>query len=210
MRREEKGEMKEVGSITEHTQSILRNIIDSTILKRLTEISILAVFLALMMCNSKDVRQHEEIAVPVKTVELSEHYEMLHATEIIDETEEIRNEIFYGELETLAILVQAEAGNQDELGQRYVADCVLNRVDDKEFPDKIEDVIYQMDPVQFATTVNGAMGKAGYDVKEETFNLVLEEYESRKDSRIIYFRTDKFSECGHPAFKYGDHYFSTK
>lgn len=214
MRRDEEGEMKEVGSTTEHIQSILKSIINTTILKRALEISILAVFLAVLIINSRNTKSLKDIVIPAQNIKTSnrmpEHYEVLDTISIDEMQEEIRNEIFYGELEQLAILVQAEAGNQDELGQRYVADCVLNRVDDKDFPDKIEDVIYQMDPVQFATTVNGAMGKAGYDVKEETFNLVLEEYESRKDSRIIYFRTDKFSECGHPAFKYGDHYFSTK
>ncbi len=127
-----------------------------------------------------------------------------------DEQEEIRNEIFYGELEELVILVQAEAGNQDELGKRYIADIVFNRLDDKDFPDSIHDVIYQMNPIQFATTTDGSLEKAGYTVTEETFQIVLDEYFNRTNSDIIYFRTERYHECGTPAFKYGDHYFSTK
>ncbi len=71
---------------------------------------------------------------------------MLHSTYDKEEQDDIRNEIFYGELEEVALLVQAEAGNQDELGKRYVADVIWNRVDTDEFPDAVREVIYQMDP----------------------------------------------------------------
>ena len=141
---------------------------------------------------------------------LPERYVMLHSTSADDEQEEIRNEIYYGEIEEVALIVQAEAGNQDELGKRYVADVIWNRVDDKDFPDKPLDVIYQIDPVQFATTVDGAIERAGYTVTEEDFQIALEERESRTNSEIIYFRTDRYSDSGTTAFKYGDHYFSTK
>lgn len=127
-----------------------------------------------------------------------------------EEQEEIRDEIYYGEIELLALVVYAEAGNQDELGKRYVADCVLNRVDSERFPDSIEEVVYQKNPVQFACTVDGALDRAGYNITDDCFRIAEEEYAERTDSTIIYFRTQQYSSSGHPAFKHGDHYFSTK
>lgn len=198
--------MKEVGSIIEHIQNISKN----TIVKRIAEESILVLFLACIFNVALNVSHEEEKTEMAQDTVIPEHYVMLHSTSIEAEQEEIRNEVFYGEVEEVALIVQAEAGNQDELGKRYVADVVWNRVDDKDFPDKPLDVIYQIDPVQFATTVNGAMGKAGYTITDDVFQIALEEQESRTNSEIVYFRTGKYSDSGTPAFKHGDHYFSTK
>lgn len=181
----------------------------STMLKRIVEISVLASFLAFVILNSRNSQDTNETAIQAKETIVPECCTILHSTKT-DEQEEIRNEIFYGELEELAILVQAESGNQDELGKRYVADCVLNRVDDKAFPDTIHDVIYQINPTQFSTVTDGSYEKAEYSVTEDCFQIVLDEYENRTDSEIIYFRTDKYSDSGHKAFKHGDHYFSTR
>lgn len=210
MRRDEEGEMKEVGSIIRHTQIILKIIIRH--IKQVIEIAILAVFLAVLIVNSRNTKSLKDIVIPAQNIKMSnrmpEHYEVLNTISIDEMQEEIRNEIFYGELEQLAILVQAEAGNQDELGKRYVADVVLNRLDDKDFPDTIEEVLKQ--DRQFACILDGNYNKAEWAVTEDCFDIALEEYESRKDPTIIYFRTDKYSDSGHPAYKYGDHYFSTK
>lgn len=198
--------MKEVESIIEH----IRNISENTIVKRIAEETVLVLFLACIFNTALNVSHEEETTEMAQDTVIPEQYIMLHSTSIEAEQEEIRNEIFYGEIEEVALIVQAESGNQDELGKRYVADVIWNRVDDKAFPDKPLDVIYQIDPIQFATTVNGAMGKAGYEIDETVFQIVLEEYEKRTNSDIIYFRTGQYSSCGTPAFKYGDHYFSTK
>lgn len=173
----------------------------------------LAAFLVACACDYHTTeRMTLEAESIAKETQPIEQYKIIETVvpDIQEEQEEIRNEIFYGELEEVALIVQAEAGNQDELGKRYVADAVFNRVDDDDFPDTIYDVIYQMDPIQFATTVNGAMGKAGYTITEDVYQIVLEEYDNRTNSDIIYFRTDKYHECGTPAFKHGEHYFSTK
>lgn len=210
MRREEEGEMKEVGSIIKHTQIILKIIIRH--IKQVIEITILALFLAVLLINSRDTKSLKDTVIPVQTIKISnnvpEHYEVLDTIDVSEMQEEIRNEIFYGELEQVAILVQAEAGNQDELGKRYVADVVLNRLDDPDFPDTVEDVLKQ--DKQFACILDGNYNKAEWTVTEDCFDIALEEYESRKDHTIIYFRTDRYSDSGIPAFKHGDHYFSTK
>ena len=159
--------------------------------------------------NISYVKENEQKEQIIDTVTV-EKYNLICHSDFNIEQEEIRNEIYYGEIEEVALIIQAESGNQDELGKRYVADVVWNRVDNEDFPDKPLDVIYQIDPIQFATTVNGAMGKAGYTVTDDVFQIALEERENRTNAEIIYFRTDHYSECGHPAFKHGDHYFSTK
>lgn len=180
--------------------------------KKVVEEFLLFSFLAVFILNAKNiqyVKENEQKEQIIDTVTV-EKYNLIYHSDFNIEQEEIRNEIYYGEIEEVALIVQAEAGNQDELGKRYVADVIWNRVDDKDFPDKPIDVIYQIDPVQFATTVNGAMGKAGYTITEEVFQIALEERENRTNSEIIYFRTDRYSNSGTPAFKHGDHYFSTK
>ena len=117
----------------------------------------------------------------------------------------------YGEIELLAQLIEAEAGNQDELGKRYVADVPLNRIDDPDYPDKMEDVIFQKNPVQFSCTVDGNFEKAGWSISAESFRVAYEEYTGeRANTEIIYSRTERYSDSGTPAFKHDDHYFSTK
>ena len=54
----------------------------------------------------------------------------------------LSEEYYYDDLELLACLVWAEAGNQDLKGKQLVADVVLNRMYDPRFPDTISDVIY--------------------------------------------------------------------
>lgn len=144
------------------------------------------------------------------TVDVSDDgpYVQLHST-YGNEQEDIYNEIFYGELEELAILVQAEAGNQDEYGKRLVADVVLNRVNSPYFPETIHEVIYQENPIQFSSVKDGNYEEACYTVTEEVFQIVYEEYLNISNTEVIYFRTQKYSSSGHPLFKHGAHYFSS-
>ena len=56
---------------------------------------------------------------------------------------ELAEEQYCDDLQLLACIVWAEAGNQDTYGKELVADVVLNRVDDQRFPDTIREVIFQ-------------------------------------------------------------------
>lgn len=47
------------------------------------------------------------------------------------------------EINVLERIVEAEAGDQDVMGRMLVANVVLNRVNDKEFPDNVKDVVFQ-------------------------------------------------------------------
>lgn len=110
------------------------------------------------------------------------------------------------EMELLTRCVQAEAGNQDFDGKRMVADVVLNRVSDPDFPDTIREVILQ--DGQFRVVSNGRIYDA--DPDDETLEAVRMELESVSWPGLFYFRTGHFSEYGTPWKKVGDHYFSTK
>ena len=67
-------------------------------------------------------------------------------------------EVSYADAQMLMKIAQAEAGNQGIDGMAAVMRVVLNRVDSKDFPDTVEDVITQ--PFQFESYSNGSYHKA--------------------------------------------------
>ena len=111
--------------------------------------------------------------------------------------------------ELLVQLVAAEAENQPFEGKRAVVAVVLNRVDfGWPFEDTIASVIYQEN--QFSCISDGRFFKASEYVSEEDMDAVLAEITERSDTEIIFFRTERYSDYGTPAYQIGDHYFSTK
>lgn len=123
----------------------------------------------------------------------------------LENPEIIAEEIHEDELQMLAILVMAEAGNQDFKGKRLVVDVVLNRVDDSRWPDTISEVINQKG--QFSPMTDGGFERAAQTVTQECFDAVSMELESRLDYQIHYFCAGGYG-YGERAYKYGDHYFS--
>ena len=65
------------------------------------------------------------------------------------------------DLELLAAVCDAEAGNQGLVGMEAVALCILNSTIDKykDFPSQIRYLIYQGKPTQYAVVTNGALLK---------------------------------------------------
>ena len=128
--------------------------------------------------------------------------------EAISLEEQIAMEVYDGEREELAQLVQAEAGNQGLEGKRLVVDCVLNRVEDPDFPNSIHEVIFQKG--QFKVMENGAFDKAGWNMTEEDFKAVAIETEGPQlNEDVLYFSRGK-GPYGHDWFKEGDHWFGSK
>lgn len=123
----------------------------------------------------------------------------------IPSKEDIEEEIMLGEMELIAQLVQAEAGNQDLMGMRYVVDVVLNRVDSEDFPNSVEEVIFQKNA--FSVMDDGGFDRAAWNMSEEAYEAVKLEYESRSDYNILYFGLDKTKFASH-HFKHQDHWFS--
>jgi N-acetylmuramoyl-L-alanine amidase len=124
--------------------------------------------------------------------------------EVEDTAEQIAEEEHQADLQLLACLVEAEAGNQDLTGKRLVVDVVLNRVADPRFPDTIAEVIFQ--PGQFGPVSNGALARAYYTVSEDSFKAVSMELTEQIDYSLLYFTAGGYG-CGEPAYQYGDHYF---
>lgn len=136
-------------------------------------------------------------------VEVEVEPQIIEVEEVTEE--EIADQEYEFELEELAILVQAEAGNQDLKGKRLVVDVVLNRVDSDRFPNSIHDVIYQKN--QFSTITDGAYDKAMWEVTDECFEAVRLELEERLDYEILFFTAGNYNKYCKPMYKYQDHYF---
>lgn len=115
-------------------------------------------------------------------------------------------EDFYNSVELMAKIVEAEAGNQNLLGKRMVADVILNRVRDEEFPDTIVDVIFEEDA--FAVIDNGMYEQV--EISEETWKAVHMELKEISYPGLFYFCNTGFHEYGIPWNKIGDHYFNIK
>lgn len=121
--------------------------------------------------------------------------------------DDLEEESYYDSLEMLAVCVEAEAGNQPLDGRRMVADVILNRVDNPDFPDTIEGVISQ--PYHFSSYWDGGMDKV-IEPSELTIKAVQMELEERGYPGLLYFKEGGYSDYGTPWRKVGDHYFSTK
>lgn len=121
--------------------------------------------------------------------------------------ESVEDEIWDDSLEYLAMCVEAEAGNQTELGKRLVCDVVLNRYDSGKY-DTLYDVINEKSKGvhQFSVVGDGRI----FEVipTEATYKIVAEELENRTNTEVLYFRTQHYHTFGTPLFQEDDHYFS--
>lgn len=144
-----------------------------------------------------ETNQEEEISIEAPTTAV---------TTTITENQVVSSSATY---KIFAGLLQAEAGNQDKYGKRLVADTVLNRVNDPQFPDTILEVIYQ--PYQFSVVKNGQLQKyidGKLEIPEENYRIIAEELIDQADYDVVFFQSGGWSSYGQPAYKYGDHYFS--
>ena len=125
---------------------------------------------------------------------------------VIEDTEEqIQEEIKLGEMELLAQLVEAEAGNQCFEGKCLVVDVVLNRVESEEFPDTIEEVIFQ--DGQFSVAHNGRLENAGWHMQESDYTAVAYEMELHENKDVLYFNNSPVVAGKGEKFKVGGHWF---
>lgn len=106
------------------------------------------------------------------------------------------------DIDYLARVVYAEAGNQGLYGQQLVVDVILNRVDSPRFPNDLISVLNQ--PCQFSVVGSGSIWTK--TPTEETYEAIMLELEERQDYDILFFCAGGYN--GNPAYKYKDHYFS--
>lgn len=114
-----------------------------------------------------------------------------------------QDEFYIDELLYLAKCVEAEAGNQDQLGKRLVVDVILNRVDSMEFPDTITEVINQQG--QFSVVANGSIEKQ--TPNRDTWEAIALELERRTDTNVLYFKTGGLHSFCKDGYQHGAHFF---
>ena len=110
------------------------------------------------------------------------------------------------DLDLLAALVWAEAGDQDFIGMRIVADCVCNRASDRhpEWPSSISEVIYQ--PGQFSVVANGRLDQGFYNATPDCYEAArLALSGDLYDPNVIYFSM-YYCANGVFAYQHGDHF----
>ena len=179
----------------------LRTEVRSAILGAIIGLIISACAIYSRQANKPDIEPIKPVIEPIEC----EAVEYVRTTPVYEVVEpNLEEELYYDSLEYLACCVEAEAGNQGLMGKRLVCDVILNRVDSKDFPDNIFDVINQKN--QFSVVSNGRIYEVS--VSDETFEACRLELEERTDNDILYFTAGGYSACGSPAYKYKDHYFS--
>lgn len=175
--------------------------------------------IVLSMNVSNNIQSNDEITemkkyvgagMPVYAVEIEEEieYETEPATEYIEYTEPVVYDTSYiseDDINLIALITMAEAEAEPVEGQRLVIDTILNRVDSEIFPDTVYEVVYQEN--QFECVWNGRADRCY--VRDDIYQLVLEELSYRYNSDVVFFRTEYYSEYGVPMFQVGNHFFSS-
>lgn len=121
--------------------------------------------------------------------------------------EDLEEEEYYDSLELLALMVEAEAGNQSIEGKKLVVDVALNRVDSDQFPDDLTEVITELNA--FTSYWDGGIDSV-WEASPSTYEAIREELEHRTNTEVLYFTSEGYSEYGTAWKKVGDHYFSKK
>ena len=104
----------------------------------------------------------------------------------------------------MAAVLYYEAGHQCMEGKQYVVDVILNRLDDKRFPDSVVEVLSA--PKQFSTYKKASALEAE-KIPIDCYGAVIYEIHNRSNSEVLYFSSEGYNGKT-PLFKCGNHYFS--
>ncbi len=183
----------------------------------------------------KGISQNRQAAVPVYDIKLDERVLARKSTStmgIVDravsgqrvvDVQVLKRKYQYilseEDLDILQRIVEAEAGNQDEEGRLLVANVVLNRVRNEDFPDTVKDVVLQREngvcqfspvsnktlwSVKVSETTKDAVERAlmGEDISEGALYFAAREYaDSNKMKWFDNHLTFLFKHGGHEFFK---------
>ena len=145
------------------------------------------------------------VAIMLRIVDRPEEVD---AKEIKPTPDNIALEMYYDDLENLALATMAECGHQDDECIRATADVMINRYADPEFPDTFYGVFSQ--PGQYETfrlysTINPT--DRVYTICREQLEY-FEKNGKTQHPGAFYFRTKHYHTFGTPMFQAGAHYFS--
>lgn len=161
-----------------------------------------------MLESSIEEYRKEQEEKAVEAFEKEDHTLTIQQTLFADVSEEeLEEELFYDQLEEVAVCATAEAQNQGYKGMYLVACVIFNRVKHPDYPDTIHGVIAQKN--QFASYSDGGMEKWNVP-SEECYKAVWDAYTDNRYPDLVYFCEGSYSKHGTPAFKYKDHYFSAE
>ncbi len=171
-----------------------------------------------------DERQYVvEISKTMRSEQRILTYEVLEKEyqEVVEEVEMTETPMLSLEdYDNLLRIVEAEAGGEDEKGKILVANVVMNRVADDDFPDSITEVIFQRENgvTQFSPVANGRFGKV--TVSEETIEAVNKALCGEDYSQgALYFAARKYADSDNMRwfdenleflFEHGGHEFFTE
>lgn len=120
---------------------------------------------------------------------------------IVDEAPLEVKEIIPSDDDIIAMVVMAEAGNQEMLGKVAVATTILNRCD------------YYNLTVETIVTAEGQYVYPYYGIVSEDCYRAVEIARACRDlfpEDMMYFRTFKYHNFGEPYIQIQDHFFSVK
>lgn len=159
---------------------------------------------AIVLSIQMNGEENRPVVIANPSFDRLEYYQKIEITEPTEE--DILEEERLGDMELIAQMVEAEAGNQDLLGKRLVADVILNRVDSDKFPNTVEEVLFQS--YQFSSILDGNFDKAAWHMSEDSFRAVEMEWyrDYRADSEILYFSTTHVNGKG--GYRHDAHWFS--
>ena len=159
--------------------------------------------------EAETVQTAEAVTEEASTVQMPENNVVEDATPVMGSVIKVNSE----EYESLQRIVEAEAGNQDDIGRILVANVVLNRVKSNVYPDTIlENIfrhsgeVYQFHPVKNGTYYSVTVSEKTKECVDRA--LAGEDYSqgalyfTRKTSENSWFNTSLTF-----LFVHGAHYF---
>lgn len=110
------------------------------------------------------------------------------------------------EVGLIARVCYGAAEGEPETGKRLVIDTILNRLLDPDFPDTVEEVIFQKN--QYPAVNSPRIAEADSASMDYIRSLVRQEAKKRNDENVLFFSTGWYSPYGTRLFMCGRHYFS--
>lgn len=121
------------------------------------------------------------------------------------------------EIAMLERIVQAEAGGEDMVGKILIVNVILNRIEDDNFPDSVEEVIFQNKNGEYQFSPVDDKSYWSVDISDNTEEAVLRALEGEDHSEgALYFIARKRTKASSAAwfdnnlkwlFKHGGHEF---
>lgn len=169
--------------------------------------------------NNNQAKQSQESSKNTnkKNTEKNQTKEVLANGLVLTNNSAMKKKLSTDELEVLQRIVEAEATGEDIYGKILVANVVINRVNDEQFPDTISEVVFQKSggSYQFSPTRDGRYWSV--NISKSTIEAVSRALSGEDYSQgALYFFARKltsqskaqwFDEALHRLFRYGCHEF---